>query len=346
MRTEFASERQLDLSREADVLREFKRATKQRHARRQDLKSRVAKRDREICWESLVEEAMTGGQSRTQARLTVLQNMKEIVNDIVRSFVEDYPGLQTKFQQILQSRRKMLHEEALQEGADDSHHIIAKLDGATALKGEDRIHMLQMLSQVSKNVHRYFVCRAESCSPSGQFIGESTAWPTTDPYGWHFACPACGCWYRPGCSGQGAARASTHVWVVNNKVMVAEWPSTESESSVLSLMELYELKGNVDHADPNLTHEEVMAKICSAVERHGTPVGWVDMQMTEQALTKIREMNANPTRVRKHPFRFDHLLKGFKGSFVRTESAPMMSVQDMRDLLSLVQKHTAMVSRM
>ena len=109
----------------------------------------------------------------------------------------------------------------------------------------------------------------------------------------------------------------------------------------MALMETRE----IPHANyDGLSDADIMRNNCSIVQRHAVPVRWQQLQLTPRARVAIDEMNKTKKRKRS-PFRYDHLLQGFSGTFIKvTPDTEIMTIQQVKDLLSLCDKRVQLVA--
>ena len=348
-------------SHERRLLRDFSKLCNDRHKKRSDVQKRSQKRAREVSWEQLVSEIMQEkGCSRTQARLSIVRGMKVIVDDLCESIWASDPTIRRRYLDILTTRKVAMQQEANQitshqdgpvvptcascgpDQIDESGYVITRLDAMTILKGEDKVQYLQILSSLSDKTSRYFLCRAEVCHREGNYYGLNLSWASTaQDGGWRWACPICGTWFRPGSKGLGSQVAATHVFHTAQGALLSKWPDSMSEATIMALLETRE----IPHASyDGLSDADCLRKICSIVQRHAVPVQWQQLQLTDRARVAIDEMNKTKKR-KTCPFRYDHLLQGFSGTFIKvTPDTEIMSIQQVKDLLSLFDKHIKLVA--
>jgi hypothetical protein len=221
--------------------------------------------------------------------------------------------------------------------------IACRSNAMAILKCMDRDQYLQLLSNISNNTFRYLLCRAEDCHPEGNFVGHILSWATSFPDGWRWACPICGTWWKPGSKGLGSKVPAIQVFHTAAGVLLAKWPYVASEAQIIALMKVFEMP---HEKFDEIFHTDVMKEIWRIVRSHALPVHWQQLQMTSRACAAIDEMNRiTPTRNRKHPFRYDHLLPGFSGTFIKvTPDIDIMSIQEVNELLSLVGTHLSRVA--
>ena len=148
---------------------------------------------------------------------------------------------------------------------------------------------------------------------------------------------------KPGPTALGAKVPAIQVFYTAAGVVMAHWPYVTSEAHTIALMKVFEMPH--DKFD-EIFHTDVRKQIWSIVRSHAFPVHWQQLQMTSRACAAIDEMNRiTPTRNRKHPFRYDHLLPGFSGTFIKvTPDIDIMSIQEVNELLFLVGPHLSHVA--
>jgi hypothetical protein len=122
--------------------------------------------------------------------------------------------------------------------------------------------------------------------------------------------------------------------------LLSKWPDSMSEATIMALLETRE----IPHASyDGLSDTDCLRKICFIVQRHAVPVHWQQLQLTDRARVAIDEMNKTKKR-KTCPFRYD-LLQGFSGTFIRvTPDTEIMTIQQVKDLLSLCDKHVQLVA--
>jgi hypothetical protein len=198
----------------------WKKICRELHIARSDTKQRDYRRLRTMKYSQLVTEALESEPNKKQARIKVVAALRECAKDIFVTFTEIFPGMRAGFYRILEKYQRAKALEATPVGepvpsvsrSTDSRtegtaamqvdgpaasasssavageplagSIVTPIDACTSVLKGARTEYLQLLSKVSAQTSRHYMCRNPDCSPHGQFHSENDCWATTAPAGW------------------------------------------------------------------------------------------------------------------------------------------------------------------
>ena len=303
---------------EQELVRIFKRLCTQRHGQCKDIKSRDAQRLRCKYFDQLM--ADIGSENPTMTKPKVRQLCVETIKAMCAACVDSHNP--DKLKMIMREYVAIKNQEAENPDA-----------GIVIPGGPTWGEQTQWLHAIGKGTSRFFLCRRKDCSPQGSFFGPNTDWAhTAEAGGWHFACPICGHWYKPGALNQHTIPAHfVFYFEQSGRLLLAAWPASAEEDTIKKNQQSL-AEEDVEEWE-SLPKDELMAKVTKFVRDSSVPIVFQPMQLTTEIKAYFDDENRK--RSKKKPWSYKHLETGFSGAFFKwTEDSPVLSAEDTKRFLA------------
>lgn len=174
--------------------------------------------------ERAAQEHLEGTISNTKIRKKVLDNIRMAVMVLAAAFDKSSPDVQKYIKKTTAEYLRDVHQQA----TDPTH--VPSVEGRV-LTAKD----ISFFTEVCEGFAVSYLCRA--CL----FYGMNNQWIASN-MSYHFACPACGLWYRPAVSREGLIDAQKCVVLVDPATQevvtfAAKWPISVDDSWLNKMVE-------------------------------------------------------------------------------------------------------------
>jgi hypothetical protein len=127
-----------------------------------------------------------------------------------------------------------------------------------------------------------------------------------------------------------------HIWFLrrSNRLLLAEWPNAAEENSISDLMQLAKMDSLEQiRAYERYSDDTLQDEIIQLINKCSVPAHFESLQLQPDIVAHL--MRQNEVRTKQHPWRWDHLLPTFEGSFYKWQATdPIMRKDDVKRFLA------------